>query len=485
MISWMQKNNKFLIITMWVATGSFILSGAVAGWSFSSKAESIGRVGSVELKRDRISMDYANQFNRFNQQMQGKFDKKQAEAMGLEKYVVNSVTQEAKLLNLAKEFGIIVTDEETGEKLASFPSFQKDGKFDREIYNTFIRNSPFHQDTFEESLKNQLIVQKTLAMLETKGIKSEYEAFKVAFEIGDKLKYTLLTSSDVKVEVKEDELKKFWESRKDSYKTAKKYEVDIQWTETKDTNVTDKAINEYYEDNKFNYKDSSGKIQTLADVKDWLIEDVKVKESYNKAYKRYLKYKEGELEKSERVTLDLNDPRLSSEIWQELKKDKINEITKPMAVNKKYASVKLIKTISPVTKKFEEVRESILPQYKAQAEKNALDALAKEKLTQIDNEELNVSTFITLNNVETQKFGLNQQETSDFVSKLFTSTQEKGIIPIGSNIVVYKIIEQKLIPLESNSTDVLYSNADQVKRQTFEKNLMEELDKKYPTTIYQ
>jgi peptidyl-prolyl cis-trans isomerase D len=156
-----------------------------------------------------------------------------------------------------------------------------------------------------------------------------------------------------------------------------------------------------------------------------------------------------------------------------------------MAVNKKYASVKLIKTISPVTKKFEEVRERILPQYKAQAEKNALDALAKEKLTQIDNEELNVSTFITLNNAETQNFGLNQQETSDFVSKLFTSTQEKGIIPIGSNIVVYKIIEQKLIPLESNSTDVLYSNADQVKRQTFEKNLMEELDKKYPTTIYQ
>ena len=103
---------------------------------------------------------------------------------------------------------------------------------------------------------------------------------------------------------------------------------------------------------------------------------------------------------------------------------------------------------------------------------------------QIDNLDLNVSTFITLDNAKTQKLGLNQQESANFISKLFTSEQEKGIIPIGSKVMVYKIMEQKLISLESNETDIMHENTDKVKNQGFQASLMEALDKKYPTKLY-
>ena len=481
----MQKNNKFLIVTMWIATFSFIFSGAATGWSFGTRTNSIGKVGSIELKRDRISMDYNNLFNQYNQMMQGKFDRDQAKQMGLEQQVINSLATQAKILNLAKEFGIVVTDEETGSKLASFPAFQTDGKFDRTIYDTFIKNSPFQQETFEESLKDQLIIEKTLNMLSSQGLENEYKAFALAFEVADKIKYSVLTNKDVTIPVDDKKLKEFWEPRKDQYQTAKQFTLDIQWTQTQDMNVTDKEIEEYYNENRFNYTDTEGKILPLADAKAFLTDDVKVKKSKKTAYKRYLKLKKGELEKSETLTLNLNDPKLSQELWKEINSNPKGTLLKPQVVNKKYASVKIINIVQPVTKEFEMVKETIAPLYKAEASKEALSLLAEKKLTTIDNNESNVSTFITLNNAETQKIGLNQQETVDFVSKLFTSDREKGIIPIGSKVVVYKIVEQKLITLENNNTKELYENANKVKKQSFETSLIKKLDKMYPTEFYQ
>ena len=87
MISWMQKNNKFLIVTIWIATISFIFTGATYGFRYGIKSSSIGKTGDIELSRDRFQMEYRNIYNRYNQMFQGKFDEKQAKAMGLQQMV--------------------------------------------------------------------------------------------------------------------------------------------------------------------------------------------------------------------------------------------------------------------------------------------------------------------------------------------------------------------------------------------------------------
>lgn len=484
MISWMQKNNKFLIITIWIATISFIFTGATAGFSFGIKSNSIGKVGEIELKRDRFSMDYENLFNQYNQMMQGKFDQDQAKKMGLEQQVLNNMATQAKVLNLAKDFGIVVTDEEAGKKLAEIPSFQTKGVFDRTVYNTFIENSRFQQDVFEDSFKDSLIIEKVFTMLNSEGLESEYKSFQTAFEVADKLKYTVLTDKDISITVDDTKLKTFWEARKEQYQTAKQYTLDIQWTETKDTEITEEEIKEYYEKNKFNYTDKDGKLLPLAEVKSFLSEDVKIKVAHKPAYKRYLEFQKGKIEKTETLTLNVNDPKLSTALWAEITKKAKDDFVKPKAVEKRYAAVKIVNIIEPVTKSFEQVVTLITPIYQEEANKEALSILAEKKLSTIDNDETNMSTFITLDNAETQNIGLNKQETVDFISKLFTSEQEKGIIPIGSKVLVYKIVEQKLIKLDSNNTSELYANTDKVKAQSFEQSLIKKLDKMYPTEFY-
>ena len=126
----------------------------------------------------------------------------------------------------------------------------------------------------------------------------------------------------------------------------------------------------------------------------------------------------------------------------------------------------------------------VIPQYKSNLAKELLAKESENKLKNIDTQKTKISDFITLKNAEKQKLGLNQQGSADFTTKLFTSNQEKGIISIGDKVVVYKIIEQKLVSLDKNETKGLHQNVDKLKKQSFESNIIKQLDKKYPTKFY-
>ncbi|MBD3839425.1 MAG: hypothetical protein IE878_03435, partial [Epsilonproteobacteria bacterium] len=78
-----------------------------------------------------------------------------------------------------------------------------------------------------------------------------------------------------------------------------------------------------------------------------------------------------------------------------------------------------------------------------------------------------------------QNLSLNSQEKSIFFTKLFTSAQEKGIIPLDSKIIVYSVLEQKLLPFDENKTNMLKTDVDKFKSQSFVSNLIKQLDTLY------
>ena len=484
MISWMQKNNKFLIVTIWIATISFIFTGATYGFKYGIKSSSIGEVGDIELSREKFQMEYRNLYNRYSQLFQGKFDEEQAKQMHLQEQVLNTMAVQAMILNLAKDFGIVVSDEEVAQNLASIPSFQKNGIFNKDIYKNFLRNSGLSAKTFEANLKENLIIQKTLSLMNLKGLKEEYKAFEIAFEIADKLKYITLSASDMNVSVDEAKLKEFWETRKEQFQTPKQYSFDIVWVDTKDVNVTDKEIKEFYNKNSFKYTAPDGKLLSFENAKDRVIKDLKIKKSKKSANRKYIAFKKGEIKKDETLTYDLGDFRLSKEIWDELISKNIGDLLKPKVVGDRYAIMQIVDIKEPVVKSFAEAKELVLPQYKSNMSKELLAKESEKILKNIDSQKGEISDFITLKNTEKQNLGLNQQETADFTTKLFTSDQEKGIISIGDKVVVYKIVEQKLVPLDKNETEGLHQNVDKLKTQSFESNIIKQLDKKYPTKFY-
>ena len=485
MISWMQKHNKYLVWTIWVATIAFIGAGFV-GWGsydFGAKAGNVAKVGSIEIPQSKLNTVYSNIYQARNQQMNGQLDEKKAREMGLIKEAFASINTQSKLLNFALDNGIIVSDAEIAEYLANIPSFQKDGVFNKEIYQAFLNARRIKAKTFEAQLKEELTITKTFNLLSVDALPLETESISAAMNVADKIAYKVLSASDVTIDTDEVALKAFWENEKANYMTAKSYELAVLWTNSENTEIKDEDLKPFYETNSFNYTDASGKQLTFDEAKEKVTADLKLKKTKKEAQINYIAFKKGTSQSTETLLLPLNDPRLSKEIWDEIQQKNISDISKPKIVGKQYATVKIISIKEPQEKSFEEAKEAVSTRYKTEEGKKALLTLAETTLKNFDPSVETVSDFVTLQTADNLK-PLNLQESLQFLQKLFTSKEENGIISILDKVIVYNIIEQQLKPMDANKTERVKQTVNQIKQNIFEANLIKMLDKQYPTEVY-
>lgn len=485
MISWMQKHNKYLVWTIWVATIAFIGAGFV-GWgsySFGSKAGNVAKVGEVEIKQAKLNMAYSSLYNQYNQAMQGTLDDKKAKEIGLIQQAFARLATQAKILNFAIDTGIVVSDAEVANRLENIPSFHKEGVFNRDIYDGYLRSQRLKAKAFEETLREELIIEKTIALLNVKGLALEEEAISAAMNVSDKLAYKVLTDSDVDFVMDEAKVKAFWELQKENFMTTQMYDLSVVWTESKETAVTEDELKAHFDANSFNYSNAEGKQLTYDEAKTLVTNDLKIKKTKKSAQRAYIAYKKGENTKSEKLTLPVNDLKLTAEIWSTIKEKAVGDILKPKVVADSYATVKIENVTLPKVKTYKEAKEEVIEIYTAQAKKEALLALAESTLKNFDQNNAIISDFVKLEeNVNLES--LNNQESLQFLQKLFTSTKEKGIISVLDKVIVYNILEQKLNPVTANETNFVKETVNKLKQNTFESNLIKMLDKKYPTEVY-
>ena len=112
---------------------------------------------------------------------------------------------------------------------------------------------------FEARLKDDMLISKTLELLEVKALPFEIEMLTSALNTADKVAYTVLTSSDVTVENNESGIQSYWEMHKGEFMTDKQYKLSILWTDSSMTEVTSDELLEHYNTNSFNYTDNNGK----------------------------------------------------------------------------------------------------------------------------------------------------------------------------------------------------------------------------------
>ena len=485
MISWMQKHNKYLVWTIWVATIAFIGAGFV-GWgsyTFGSKAGNVAKVGDIEIEQTKLNMVYSNLYNQYNQAMQGALDDKKAQELGLVKQAFARLETQAKVLNFAKDMGIIVSDAEVAQRLQELRIFQKDGVFNKEIYEGYLKSQRMRANVFENTLREEMIIEKTFSLLPTDTLPLEEEAVGAAMNVSDKLAYKVLTNDDLNFVTDIAKVKTFWEMKKENFMTPEMYELSIVWTQSEDTAVTDEEVKAHYEANSFNYTDGEGKQLSYEEAKTLATKDLKIKKTKKAAQKAYIAFKKGQIDTTEKITLPVGDLKLTDEVWSAIKESSAGDIIKPKVVADMYATVKIEKVVPSRIKTFEEAEKEVTVLYEDQAKKEALLSLAESTLKNFDQNDVIISDFVKLEeNVNLNP--LNNKESLQFLQKLFTSTKEKGIISVFDKVIVYNILEQKLQPMDENQTAFVKETVDTLKQTTFESNLIKMLDKQYPTEVY-
>jgi len=480
MIGWMQKNNKYLVPTIWIATIAFIGAGAV-GWGsmkFGDKSSSIAQVGDIPISKMKYSFSLNNLYNQYAQKLGNKFDKEMAKKLGLDKQVYNSLIKQALLLNLAKEFGIIVTEKEIGKEIVNYKAFQdKNGVFQKSIYENFLKSRGMKPKDFENIIKEDLTIKKLADLIDVEPTNFEKEVVKSTFKIADKIKYAVINAKDINVTLNEDDVKKFWQENKINYLTPTKYKLELVWTKADDLNITDKEIEDYYKANSYEFSDKNGKVKPLAEVK----EDVKKAITLTKIKKDAAiarsRFKKGKIQAQEVVEVAKNDPKFSQEIWKAIENAKNGEFLKPKAVNDAYVTIHLISLIEPQPKSYEEAKAEVEKELKAIKTKEELNKIADSYVK--DPSKLNIDSkdYISLSELKTLP-SLTSRDSQILIKKLFGSNKEIDKVELRDSILVYKIEDQKL--LENNKTiSYLDKEVSTIKNGEFNSNLFDNLSKKY------
>ncbi len=485
MISWMQKHNKYLVWTIWIATIAFIGAGFV-GWgsyNFGSSAGSVAKVGNIEIKQTKLNMVYSNLYNQYNQILEGKLDEEKAKEMGLIKQAFATLSVQAKILNFAKDTGIVVSNKELIKELEKIKGFQKNGIFNKEIYDGYLKSQRLKAKDFEETLKEEILISKTMALLNTEALPLEIEAISTAMNISDKLSYKVLSENNISYLRDDTKVKILWETQKANYMTTKKYNLSLLWTPSSDTNITEDELKNFYETNSFNYTDKEGKQLTFDKAKEDASKDLKLKKTKKVAQKAYIGFKKGNIQSSETITLPVGDTKLTQVLWKEIEEKNAGDILKPKIVGKKYVTVKINTVIEPQVMTFEEAKEKVTTAYDTQARKEALVKYAEKTLKTLEENNPIISSYVNLSTTVNLK-SLNSEESLQFLQKLFTSNKEKGIISVSDKVIVYNIIDQKFLSMDENKTDIVKQTVNQMKKKTFESNLLKMLDKQYPTEVY-
>ena len=149
------KKRRGASVMAWVLMAMLI--GGLGGFgvtNFGGGITSIGKVGTREIEVNEYASALRQELAAFSAQFGQPINLSQAQAMGLDKQVLQAVITRAALDGEAEQVGISVGDAVVASKVAATPAFQGTaGNFDRETYRLALDQNNLTVAGYETSLR--------------------------------------------------------------------------------------------------------------------------------------------------------------------------------------------------------------------------------------------------------------------------------------------------------------------------------------------
>jgi peptidyl-prolyl cis-trans isomerase D len=481
----MQKNRKYLVVTIWVSTIAFIAAGSV-GWGAykysGGGADKVAKVGEVDISVKELQNSTNSIFNYYNNLFGGKLTKEQAKELRLQDMALNQLIDEALLLNYAKELGIIALDSEIIEEYKSIDAFKKDGKFDKSVYENILRAQGISKKDFENSIKKSVIIKKLEKVLDTPVTPLEREALLSAKSLSDHLILKKIEIDPTKIEIDDKELKSYWEKHKGEFLTPKRYLLDVIYTKLDEVKVDELKLKEFYQEKRHLFKDSNGKILPFEEAKERVEREYRFKKAKTLSLKKYLDLKKGKATPQERLDLSVGEnSKIDSATLSKLKK---GDFIKAYRINGGYITAKVQETIEPKPMAFEKAKDKVLSLLQRERAQKELLKKAQNEMAQKSIEGKDIG-FVSID--EAKKIDiLDQNIASDLLSKIFKNDKKRGYYISGNSAVVYEIKEQRLTGKDLSKEEEKNLNKSLIglKRDSIKRGVIKNLKKRYDIQLF-
>ena len=483
MITWMQKHRKYLVPTIWISTIAFVGAGFV-GWGAydygSKKRDTVALVGEKEISLNELQNTYSKLFAYYNQMFGGKLTQEKAGELHLQSIALEKLTNEALLLNYASELGITALDQEVMDEYTSIKAFQENGIFNKEKYENILRAQGIDKKAFEKELEKSVILKKMQAILKLPATRLEEEASFAATSLSDHLLIKKITQSLESITLDEAEVKKAWQASQNDYMSPISYTLETIKVPSEGIAVDDAKIKAFYDEKRYKFKDSDGKILPFEKAKDAVCKAAQLKSAKTAILKKYLAFKKGEIKADKEIVVDESNAPFSFEL---LKDAKEGSYLKAIALKDGYMTVRIKAINTPKPLSFEAAKAQVEAKLRQQKAVALLEKNAQKEAT--DLKDAKDIGFVSINEYSKIKT-LNPQIASQFLRHVFSKQEKQGYFIAGNEAIVYNIKDQKLFDGEKfqQEQNQTAQRATTLKSQVIERGLLKELKKKYSVQTF-
>lgn len=209
--------------------------------------------------------DFERALRQQQQQMRQMFGGKVSGEMLNSPYVLNqameNVVLQKVLTTYANEQGYATGNEELGQFIVTMGQLQKDGAFDQERYDVFLRSIGMTTEGFEEALRADLTSSQLYDSVSSSAftLTSEVDSKRALQEQKRTINVATLTVDSLKTDLQasEDEIQTYFNEHQAQFRYPEKVQLDyLELTSAdlvKDVDVTDEAVAEYFEQIKDEY----------------------------------------------------------------------------------------------------------------------------------------------------------------------------------------------------------------------------------------
>ena len=146
-------------IVLGVTTVPFLLFGVDSYLNNYSNNLTVATVNKDKITLPEYNRAIENVRNRMTSEGK-KIDPAMFDSFEFKESVVDGIITKHLLNNDIKKSKFKITDQQLSQYILGMPDFQKDGKFSQELYDKVLQNNQLTPKKFEESIRNDLLIQQ-------------------------------------------------------------------------------------------------------------------------------------------------------------------------------------------------------------------------------------------------------------------------------------------------------------------------------------
>lgn len=218
--SWMIKIILGAIVVVFVFWG--------VGSFRNRKASVIASVNDSVVTLEEYNDVYKSLLEQMRQRFGRNLNQDLLKMLRIDQQALDQIINNRVILQEAERLNIRVTDQEVVDSIKEIPAFQSNGRFDAQQYRRVLTYNRLQPEAFEESQKNNLLVQKVQALIFSNVHVSEGEA--LAYYQWENasvdIEYVLFDPQNYEPEEPTaDELRAAYEENKETYRTEPRVKV--------------------------------------------------------------------------------------------------------------------------------------------------------------------------------------------------------------------------------------------------------------------